>query len=63
MIRLYSELLFATMVWGFGFIASIWALRGMGPVLNTALRFGIAFIFLDLICSRPRRFGITAKIF
>jgi drug/metabolite transporter (DMT)-like permease len=50
MIRLYSELLFATMVWGFGFIASIWALRGMGPVLNTALRFGIAFIFLDLIC-------------
>jgi drug/metabolite transporter (DMT)-like permease len=58
MIRLYSELLFATMVWGFGFIASIWALRGMGPVLNTALRFGIAFIFLDLIC-RFRLFKTT----
>ena len=47
--RTYLELLIATVFWGFGFIASIWALKGMGPILNTALRFAIAVIFLDLI--------------
>jgi drug/metabolite transporter (DMT)-like permease len=45
----YFELLFATLCWGFGFIASIWALQGTGPFLNCVLRFGIAVVFLDLI--------------
>jgi drug/metabolite transporter (DMT)-like permease len=47
--RTYLELLLATVFWGFGFIASVWALGGMGPILNTALRFGIAVVFIDLI--------------
>ena len=47
--RTYFELLIATLFWGFGFTAANWVLEGMGPVLNTALRFWIAVIFLDLI--------------
>ena len=47
--RTYLELLLATLIWGFGFVAAEWALVGMGPVLNTALRFWIAVFFLHAI--------------
>ena len=56
MTRTYLELLFATALWGFSFVASIWALQGMGPMLNTALRFGIALVFLALF-SRKLKFA------
>lgn len=36
------ELLFATSIWGFGFIATRMALDGLGPLWLTAARFGIA---------------------
>lgn len=38
------ELTFAGMLWGFGFIAAIWALRGMGPLAITGWRFAIAAV-------------------
>ena len=34
-----GELIFAASIWGFGFIATIWALTGMGPVWLSSLRF------------------------
>ena len=40
-----SELLFATSIWGFGFTATIWALRSFDTVTITVGRFVIAFIF------------------
>ena len=38
------ELTFAGMLWGFGFIAVIWALRGMGPLSITGWRFALAAV-------------------
>lgn len=36
------ELVFAGLLWGFGFVAAVWALRGMGPLSVTGWRFVIA---------------------
>lgn len=36
------ELVFAGSLWGFGFVATIWALRSMGPVAITGWRFALA---------------------
>ena len=36
------ELFLSAFLWGFGFIATVWALRGMGPYWATALRFLLA---------------------
>jgi drug/metabolite transporter (DMT)-like permease len=47
--RAYGELLFATIFWGFGFIASIWALDGIGPVWMTSVRFVVCILMLDTI--------------
>jgi drug/metabolite transporter (DMT)-like permease len=44
-----SELIVATVLWGFGFIAMIWALREMSPVMITATRFMASFA----ICALP----------
>lgn len=44
-----SELILAASFWGFGFIASIWALKGMDAVTLTGLRFFFAFCFGILI--------------
>lgn len=41
--RAVGELVFAGSLWGFGFVASRWALTGVGPFWTTALRFAIAF--------------------
>jgi drug/metabolite transporter (DMT)-like permease len=37
------ELLFATLIWGFGFTATIWALKAVDSATMTVLRFGVAF--------------------
>jgi drug/metabolite transporter (DMT)-like permease len=55
--RAYGELLFATIFWGFGFIAAIWAFDGIGPIWMTSIRFVIAFVMLDLI-YRSKVFGL-----
>jgi drug/metabolite transporter (DMT)-like permease len=39
------ELTIAGALWGFGFVAAIWALRGMGPLSITGWRFAIAAVF------------------
>jgi drug/metabolite transporter (DMT)-like permease len=39
------ELTIAGALWGFGFIAAIWALRGMGPLSITGWRFALAAVF------------------
>jgi len=49
MIRTYLELMLATLIWGFAYITSVWVLKDIGPVLTTALRFGAAAIFIDLL--------------
>jgi drug/metabolite transporter (DMT)-like permease len=43
------ELTFAATLWGFGFIAAIWALRSFGPVTLTGYRFLIALVVGYLI--------------
>ena len=50
-----SELLFATSIWGFGFTATIWALRSFDTITITVGRFAIAFIFGAVMLSvNPR---------
>ena len=43
------ELVFAAALWGFGFIAMVWALRSMGPLAITGWRFVIAAAVSALI--------------
>lgn len=38
------ELTFAGSLWGFGFIASVWALREMGPLTIIGMRFALATV-------------------
>lgn len=42
--RAIGELVLATNIWGFGFVTTIWALEGMGPVWLTTLRFAIGIL-------------------
>jgi drug/metabolite transporter (DMT)-like permease len=58
MLFAYLEIIFATVIWGFGFIASIWALEGIGPIWQTGVRFLFAGVMLDLI-FRTRLFGLA----
>jgi drug/metabolite transporter (DMT)-like permease len=39
-----GELLLAATIWGFGFVATIWALQSVDPISMSLIRFGIAFI-------------------
>jgi drug/metabolite transporter (DMT)-like permease len=39
-----SELLLATIIWGFGFTASIWALTAFDPITISIVRFGVSFL-------------------
>ncbi len=43
--RAGAELTVASVFWGFGFIAALWALKSMGPLWITGLRFTTAFLF------------------
>jgi drug/metabolite transporter (DMT)-like permease len=48
------ELILAGALWGFGFIAAVWALRAMGPLAATGWRFAIAVAVGTLIIAlRP----------
>lgn len=58
------ELVFAGALWGFGFVAAVWALRVMGPLTVTALRFVIAiaagFTIAFLVPSLRRHLSLSA---
>lgn len=45
------ELVLASMLWGFGFIATAWTLRAIGPIALTAIRMSFGFIFGFLVCA------------
>ena len=42
--RAIAELIFAGILWGFGFIGTVWALRFLGPSAILFYRFAIAFV-------------------
>lgn len=42
--RAIADLLFAAVIWGFGFTASIWALKSIDTISMSLIRFGLAFI-------------------
>ena len=44
------ELVFAGSLWGFGFVAAIWALQAWGPMTVSALRFALALTVGYTIC-------------
>lgn len=48
-IRAAFELVGAGTLWGFGFVAAVWALRGMGPLAVTGWRFAIAALVGSLM--------------
>ena len=53
-VRAVIELVFAAVLWGFGFIAAVWALRDMAPFTLSAVRFGLAIVFgLPLVALLP----------
>lgn len=60
-------LLFATSIWGFGFIATRWTLEGLDPIWANALRFSVAavcsFPFLVYKKSFTRKNNILKKSF
>lgn len=45
------ELLFATSTWGFGFIATVWAIQTMDSITLSALRFLLAFLLIVILYS------------
>ncbi len=48
-----AELVFAGLFWGFGFVATVWALQEIGPFAVSTLRFGAAAaILLALVLCR-----------
>lgn len=55
-----SELVLAASLWGFGFVATVWALEDFGPLWIGGLRCSVAFVFGLLIClSVP---GLRSKL-
>ena len=51
-----SELLIAAALWGFGFIATVWALREVGPFRLTFLRFAVAgVVLIPIVCRAEGR--------
>ncbi len=49
-----AELVFAGVLWGFGFIATVWALGAMAPLSLTGWRFVVAAVIGFAICwARP----------
>lgn len=49
-----TELLVASMIWGFGFTATLWALQSVDPVSMTIIRFVIAFAIGHLVLFLPK---------
>ena len=56
------ELLFAGVLWGFGFIAAKWALQSWNAVEITSLRFLLAFL-IGLIFFHKRKDLLNKKLF
>jgi drug/metabolite transporter (DMT)-like permease len=56
--RASSELILATIFWGFGFVGAMWALQSIGPFWMTGLRFLLAFFitlpFMLLFAKREK---------
>lgn len=57
------ELTFASVLWGFGFVAVVWSLRSMGPLSVSGWRFVIAAAagFAIMMLSKRMRFHITRE--
>jgi drug/metabolite transporter (DMT)-like permease len=55
--RAFTELFFASALWGFGFIATVWALQSYSPLWITALRFSLAFAIglIPIVLTGARR--------
>lgn len=57
------ELCFAGALWGFGFVATIWSLRAMGPLAITGWRFAVAaligFVIVGLRPSLRRHLSMA----
>lgn len=58
--RAYLELTLAGALWGFGFIAAVWALRGLNPAALTFYRFFFAFVVGWLILAAMDRKNLFA---
>lgn len=62
--RAIMELMVAALIWGFGFVAAVWALRSSGPLWITTLRFLMAFVssalFLAFVWRRSNHFHRAA---
>ncbi len=43
-LRAFIELFIASIIWGFGFTASIWALNSIDPISMSVVRFAVAFV-------------------
>ena len=59
------ELTLAGALWGFGFIAAVWALRGMGPLAVTGWRFALAVAagFIFAAFNKKFRADLNGKTF
>jgi drug/metabolite transporter (DMT)-like permease len=63
-IRAISELAFAGLLWGFGFIGTVWALAALSPSAILFYRFSIAFVagFLVLLFSRTSKSVLLSEM-
>ncbi|AFY02068.1 DMT family transporter [Bdellovibrio bacteriovorus] len=64
--RAALELIFAGVLWGFGFVATVWALEAFTPVETLFFRFVIASVigeFLYLIIKGPNFTSLREEIF
>lgn len=47
--RAATELVLAGILWGFGFVATVWALQSVSPSVSMLIRFGVSFVLGELI--------------
>lgn len=63
--RAAAELIFAGVLWGFGFVATLWALRAFTPVETLVYRFILAGLIgevLFLIFKGPRFSSLRTEV-
>ncbi|MEN0059744.1 MAG: DMT family transporter [Bdellovibrio sp.] len=59
------EMIFAGMLWGFGFIATVWALEAFTPVETLVYRFAVASVVSEviyLVIKGPRFFSLKEEV-
>ena len=61
MYRAVAELTFASVFWGFGFVATVWAFDTFSAIALTFLRFMVAFIAGILIFNKREQFHFLKK--